>query len=224
MSAVLPTPTLPTSLSMEDIKTYIQSEINKAVKPLSEKIDALEAENTSLRLENVRLRRHVSILEGHLNINYADYEDVCLTGNTYEELKDEGITPFCDQIKQLVNMIEQPLRKPTDSIEIEVPVIPNTTLEHKASALVEHLKEAVKPRNNEVFMNSREILTFLKNDIDEDLRLKDIKNPRQAKKDILEKAVKLFSDSVQIIKNKSGNKVTGIALKPSVKCRYTDTC
>jgi hypothetical protein len=73
-------------------------------------------------------------------------------------------------------------------------------------------------------MNSRKIITFLKNDISEELRLKDVRNPHQAKKDILEKAVKLFSDSVLIIKNKSGNKVTGIALKPSANRRDTYGC
>ena len=131
MSAILPTPTLPTLFKLEDLKAYIDNEIQKAVKSLSEKIEKLEE-------ENVRLRRHVSILEGHLKINYADYEDVCLTGNTYEDLKDEGITPFCDQIKELANRIEQPLNKSTESIKIEVPVIPSTTLEHKASALIDH--------------------------------------------------------------------------------------
>ena len=74
-------------------------------------------------------------------------------------------------------------------------------------------------------MNSNEVLNFLKCELPEDLRLKeDIRNPRQAKKDILEKAIKLFSNSVIIIQNKSGNKVTGIALKPSVKCRDTYSC
>ena len=57
------------------------------------------------------------------------------------------------------------------------------------------------------------------------MRLKeDARNPRQAKKDILEKAVKLFSNTIMIIKNKSGNKVTGIALKPSVNRKDTYTC
>lgn len=219
MSAVLPTPNLPTPVNMEDLKAFIQSEIEKAVKPLSEKIDKLEE-------EKVRLLRHIHILEGHLNIKYADYEDVCLTGNTYEDLKDEGITPFCDQIKQLANRLEQPLNKPTESIEIELPIIlPETTLEKKACAIVEHLIEKVKPRNDAVFLKSNEIIEFLKKDLPENLRLKeDIRNPRQAKKDILEKAVKLFSDTVFIVKNKSGNKVTGIALKPSVYRKYTDTC
>jgi len=146
-----------------------------------------------------------------------------VTGNYSFEEWEEHEPTLPEQINQLANRLEHPLDKATESIKIELP-IPETTLEHKACALVEHLKEKVKPRNNEVFLNSQEIITFLKDEIPEDLRLKDIKNPRQVKKDILEKAVKLFSNSVMIIKNKSGNKVTGIALKPSGKRRYTDTC
>jgi hypothetical protein len=121
------------------------------------------------------------------------------------------------------NLTKAP-EKPTEEEKYESPIIPQTSLELKACALVDHLKEKVKPRNQEVFLNSREIVDFLKTEVPEDLRLKDVKNPRQAKKDILEKAVKLFSDTVMIVKNRSGNKVTGIALKPSVKRRYTDTC
>jgi len=206
MSAILPTPTLPTLAAIEA------------------RFKAMEEKITSIEEENARLRRHVSILEGHLNITYADYEDICLTGNAYEDLKDEGITPFCDQIKELTIRLEQPLDMSSDTTKIDLPVIPSTSLEHKASALIEHLKEKVRPRNDAVFMNSKEVINFLKCELPEDLRLKeDIRNPRQAKKDILEKAVKLFSDSVFIIRNKSGNKVTGIALKPSVSRQHTYT-
>jgi hypothetical protein len=143
--------------------------------------------------------------------------------NDFADFEDEDREPnLQEQIKELSCRIDA---NPQERIKIDLPVIPETTLEHKASALIEHLIEKVKPRNNAVFMNSNEIFNFLKCELPEDLRLKeDIRNPRQAKKDILEKAVKLFSNSVMIIKNKSGNKVTGIALKPSAKCRYTDTC
>ena len=134
----------------------------------------------------------------------------------FEEEEDHEPT-LPERIKQLSEGLEHLLNKSPENIKLDLPIIPETSLEHKAAALVEHLKEKVKPRNNEVFLNSREIITFLKTEIPEELRLKDIKNPRQAKKDILEKAVKLFSNSVMIVKNKSGNKVTGIALKPSMK-------
>jgi hypothetical protein len=218
MSAILSTPTLPTMMNLEDLKTFIQDTVKSTVEPIIESVvrrvlaEQTPIENvveTVLATSELKVLKRLSTVETVLGLN---------------DMADEDEPTIPEQIKELANRIEQPLNKSTENIEIEVPVIPSTTLELKASAIVEHLKESVKPRNDAVFMNSREILTFLKNDIPEDLRLKDIKNPRQAKKDILEKAVKLFSDSVQIIKNKSGNKVTGIALKPSVKCRYTDTC
>jgi hypothetical protein len=141
------------------------------------------------------------------------------------DLQEEGQITIPEQLKELANRLEHPLNKSIEHIEIDLPVIPSTTLEHKASALIEHLKEKVRPRNDAVFMNSKEIINFMKSELPEDLRLKeDIRNPRQAKKDILEKAVKLFSGSVFIIRNKSGNKVTGIALKPSVSRRDTYGC
>jgi hypothetical protein len=158
--------------------------------------------------------KRISTIETVLGLNgMVDYED------------EERELTIPEQLKELANRLEQPLNKSIESIEIELPVIPSTTLEHKASALIEHLKEKVRPRNDAVFMNSKEIINFMKSELPEDLRLKDdIRNPRQAKKDVLEKAVKLFSDSVMIIKNRSGNKVTGIALKPSVSRRDTYGC
>ncbi len=130
-----------------------------------------------------------------------------------------------DEENQPVINIPEPTEKLTEEKAPGLPIIPTTSLEIKASAIVEHLKEKVKPRNDAVFMNSNEIINFMKCELPENMRLKeDARNPRQAKKDILEKAVKLFSDTIMIIKNKSGNKVTGIALKSSVNRRYTDTC
>lgn len=151
----------------------------------------------------------------------ADLETI--TGlNDFADFEDEERAPnLQDQIKELSCKI---CGKPQESIKIDLPIIPETTLDLKAVEIVSHLEEKVKPRHNNIFMDTKEIFHFLKNEISEDLRLKDIRNPRQAKKDILERAVKLFSDKVFIIKNKSGNKVTGIALKPSANRMYTDTC
>jgi hypothetical protein len=167
-----------------------------------------------LATSELKVLKRISTVETVLGLVSPDFE---------EEEEHEPTIP--EQINLLTKRVEHPLDKPAESIKTELPIVPETTLEHKACAIVEHLKEKVKPRNDAVFMNSNEIINFLKCELPEDLRLKeDIRNPRQAKKDILEKAVKLFSDTVAIIRNKSGNKVTGIVLKPSVKCRYTDTC
>jgi hypothetical protein len=216
MSAVLPTPALPTLFKLEDLKAYIDNEIQKGIekalpaaveKVLSDPENPIfiRAVENVLAISDLKILKRLYTHDKMLGLVDLDIED---------EEEHEPTLP--EQIKTLVNRLEQPLNNPSESIKIEVPVI-STTLEHKASALIEHLKEKVKPRNDAVFMNSKEIINFLKCELPEDLRLKeDIRNPRQAKKDILEKAVKLFSDSVQIIRNKSGNKVTGIALKPSV--------
>jgi hypothetical protein len=210
MSAVLQSPTLPMFVNMEDLKTYIDSEIQKgiekAVIPLKAKIAYIEADLIETKeLLALSLKRNTQL------------------ENAIFEHDSEGEI-IRDKDNQPVLNVTRSHEKPTESITSETPIVPNTTLDLKAVEIVSHLEEKVKPRHNNIFMDTKEIFHFLKNEISEDLRLKDIRNPRQAKKDILERAVKLFSDKVFIIKNKSGNKVTGIALKPSVKRRDTYGC
>lgn len=94
----------------------------------------------------------------------------------------------------------------------EPSIIPKTTLESKAVALVEHLKE-VKPRNGEVFMNSREIINFLRFEISDELKTND-SNMRRAKKDVITKARKLFYETVIINKSKFGRRETVIVYNP----------
>jgi hypothetical protein len=198
-------PNLPAILNLEDLKQYIQSEIQKAVKPLEE--------------ENVRLRRHVSILEGHLNINYADYKDVCLTGNTYEDLKDEGINPFCDRLEALEQRPITVIEKPAET-ELEVTPTIETTLDMKACAVVEYLKEEMKPNDfGEFVIDRKELSTFMQGIIEEGLRVKKVS--RQLKADLFERAVKLFPSIVYIKKSPSGNRTKLLALKTSQKRTIT---
>jgi hypothetical protein len=201
--------------------------INANFDVLLDKLTALEAKVTGLEKENTEIKTELKDARATISDQAELLANACrrinqLENSIYEYDEDEELVRDEDNKPVLIAPIatEKPLEETVRDFGITV----HTTLELKASAIVEHLKDAVKPRNNEVFMNSREIIKFLKNDIDEDLRLKDIKNPRQAKKDILEKAVKLFSNTVMIVKNKSGNKVTGIALKPSLKRTDTYTC
>jgi hypothetical protein len=120
----------------------------------------------------------------------------------------------------LVN--EKPIEKKTD----DTPIIPTTTLDLKAEAITVYLQENIKPNwGKEILMSTTDIYIFFKEKVTEGLRWKpDLRNPRQAKKDILERAVEMYPSILEIRKSKNGNKVTGIALKPSAKCRYTDTC
>jgi hypothetical protein len=207
---------------MEDLKTYIDSEIEKGIeKALPAAIEKVlsDPENPHFikAVENIIAISDLKILKRLYN------HDVLL--GLQEPDEDEDNISIPTRIEALEQKALIVTEKPTESITSEIPIIPNTSLEIKASAIVEHLKEKVKPRNDAVFMNSNEIINFMKCELPENMRLKeDARNPRQAKKDLIEKAIKLFSDSVQIIRNKSGNKVTGIALKPSVKRTDTYGC
>jgi hypothetical protein len=116
--------------------------------------------------------------------------------------------------------------KPIEKKIDDTPIIPTTTLDLKAEAIAIHLQEEIKPNwGKEILMSTNDIYTFFKEKVTEGLRWKpDLRNPRQAKKDILERAVEMYPNILEIRKSKNGNKVTGIALKASVKCKYTDTC
>lgn len=208
MSAILQTPTLPALINLEDVKAFIQSEIDKAMNPVLKKIDALEAENIKIREENVRLRRHVSILEGHLNINYADYEDVCLTGDTYTDLKEEGITPFCDKI-------EQNATKATDNLHrADMSNLPTCTTDARADLLVTHLEtnELVPKVNSGAvnlecrICNRKEFRYFVEHVLEPEYRPKSLKNLRKLKKDLFENAARRHPDKVCIDQAFHGNK------------------
>jgi hypothetical protein len=202
VSTLLPIPALPMFVAIE------------------ERFNTMEARIKSLENENMEIK--VELLETKELLAISLKRNTQLENAIFEHDADGEI--IRDKDNQPAMNVTKLTDKPIESITSAAPIILHTTLEIKAAALVEHLKEYVKPRSGEVFLNSREIINYLKTEIPEELRLKDIKNPRQAKKDILEKAVKLFSDTVLIIRNKSGNKVTGIALKPSVKRRDTYGC
>jgi hypothetical protein len=192
---------------------------------MEDRFNALEARIKSLEKENMEIK--VELLETKELLAISLKRNTQLEQAIFEHDSEGEILRDEDNIPKVSIILSDPITtgKPTEEKAPERPIIPTTSLEIKASAIVEHLKEKVKPRNNAVFMNSNEIINFLKCELPENMRLKeDARNPRQAKKDILEKAIKLFSDSVQIIRNKSGNKVTGIALKVSANRKYTDTC
>ncbi len=197
---------IPEILSCNDVE---QVEIfRELIKQPAVKQDLFCIISEFMATSELKVLKRLSALETALGFNEPEDDD------------EEPTIP--DQIKQLSEKLENASVKPQEEPEIDLPVVPETTLERKACALVEHLKEKVQPRNNQVFLNSKEIVSFMKTELPEDLRLKDVRNPRQAKKDVLEKAVKMFSDTVMIITNLSGNKVKGIALKPSVNRKYTD--
>jgi len=84
--------------------------------------------------------------------------------------------------------------------------VPTSKTELRAFELVEKLKKTPE-RNHAVFLTSREIMDFLKDDLPEEYRVNSkVKNPRQIKKDVIEKAVELYPDLVFTSKKRTGNK------------------
>jgi len=188
-------PNLPTMLNLEDLKQYVQSEIQKAVKPLSEKIDKLEE-------ENVRLRRHVSILEGHLNINYVDYDDVCLTGNAYEDLKDEGITPFCDRLEALEHRTIKVIESPEDELDERETYMPSSKIGKAAIELIKFASTRPIVDGSKTITNSV-LHQFRKHILPEELRPKE-SYAREWKKE-LKSIVKELAPIVRLDKKGNGD-------------------
>jgi hypothetical protein len=157
-----------------------------------------------LATSELKILKRIAAIESKLGLNDLDFED-----DDHELTIPEQLSLLAERI----DIITEPVTS-QDPIKPVVNTNSKTTLEHKASALVEHLKTNVKPRNGEVFLNTREIIHFLKYEITEAYRLKDIQNPRQAKKDIVEKAKKMFSDLISLDKKKHGNRDIRIVYKP----------
>jgi len=78
------------------------------------------------------------------------------------------------------------------------------------------MKADIAPRNGEVFLTSREIMLFLKDGIKAEYRIKkNVKNIRQVKKDVIEKAFEMFPTSVSLSKKSNGHKEVRIVLRQS---------
>jgi hypothetical protein len=212
MSAVLQSPALPTLLNMEDLKAYIDSEIEKGIskalpaaveKVLSDPENPIfiRAVENVLAISDLKILKRLYTHDKMLGLVDLDLED--------EEDHEPNIP---EQIKELSNRIEQPLNKPIESIKIEMPVIPTTTLEHKAMKLVERLKVKPRSRTGEVFLDNSELTKFLTTELPEELRSND-SNLRRVKKRVIEKAKSLFPNAISINKSKYGRHETRIIFK-----------
>jgi hypothetical protein len=96
-------------------------------------------------------------------------------------------------------------------------IIPETKTEARAIFLVQYLENEVKERNGELFLNGFEIKDLIIKTIPEknpDCQIKKGQNIRKLKKDVLEKAAKLFPSNIFINKNKNGRHETRVLFRP----------
>jgi len=163
-----------------------------------------EAFDYSVATSELKILKRISTLETSLGFNDLDLDD------------DDHEPTIPEQIKTLSERIEQPLSRPTISIKMDTEIIPQTVTEHRASELITHLKNDIAPRNGEVFLTSREIMTYLRDGIKAEYRIrKTVKNIRQVKKDVIEKAVEMFTTSVSLSKKSNGHKEVRVVLSQS---------
>lgn len=112
--------------------------------------------------------------------------------------------------KRIDNAIEPVPREP---IPKPVPIL-TTKTEIRAHLLVEHLKNDVQERAGGKFLSSEEIVNFLKHDIDKLYRVSEGQHVRQTKKEVLDKAVKLFPNNVFLSQKSHGRKNVRMIYQP----------
>jgi hypothetical protein len=149
----------------------------------------------------LKILKRLSTIESMLGLN--DTEDL-------EDMEEKENHPsLSDRIETLEVKIDN-ISTSRESILEK----PKSTLEQKACELVDYLRYDVKERVGGFYMTAREVIHFLKNEVTDHLRLGDVRNPRQAKKDVIEKAAKLFPQFISLDKSKHRNREVRIVFRP----------
>src|SRR5664280_1969484 len=97
-----------------------------------------------LATSELKILKRLAALEQVMGLNSMD-----LSEEDHEQTIPEQLSLLAERIDNITEPVTS-----QDPIKPVVNTNPKTTLEHKASALVEHLKTNVKPRNGEVFLLS----------------------------------------------------------------------
>lgn len=194
-------------------------EFNNVLTFLTSKIEKLESRVSTLESEKAELQETIYDMQENSAINFRR---VTVIENSVF-VKDEDGEIIKDSEDKPVLYLTQATEKPQDEPKPVVTPTIETTLDQKACAVVEYLKEDIKPNDfGEFLIGRKELSEFLQNIITPDLRVKKVS--RQLKADIFKRCVELFSDIVHIAVSKSGNKTKSLALKPSVKRTTTHAC
>ena len=114
-------------------------------------------------------------------------------------------------LAERIDNVTEPVQR--ESIPEPVPIL-TTKTEMRAHLLVEHLKNDVQERSGGKFLSSEEIVFFLRYGIDELYRVREGQNIRQTKKEVLDKAVKLFPNNVFLSQKSHGRRNVRIIYRP----------
>jgi hypothetical protein len=194
-------------MSIESIVNYsreekVQQFLMLIKDPEVQPVFRLYIENI-LATSELKILKRLAAVETAIGLNdFSDFED-----ENHELTIPEQLSLLAERIDNITEPIvyQGSLREPVD--------IPTSKTEVRASLLVEQLKDATV-RTGTRFLSSDEIVHFLRYDIDERYRVKDGQNVRQVKKEVLEKAIKMFPDDVYLSKKTQGRKNVRIVHRP----------
>lgn len=137
----------------------------------------------------------------------ADLE--AITGlNDFSDFEDEDREP---SLPERISILEGKLPELQGMPVIHNDNIPTSKTEIRACKLVERLKKARDSAGGK-FLSSAEIVGFLRNGIEDAFKVKEGQNVRQVKKEVLEKAAKMFPE-VFVSQKTSGRKDLRLVLK-----------
>ena len=201
------------SASKEDKVRFVNAVIPELIEsPIFDSNEFKTAVDTAIVLsENKILPRLRAMEKTTGTYHFEQWEE-------HEPTLPEQIT----EMKEKINYFESARVIVPASMEQEINedlLIQNTTLTQKANAIYEYLKQKVKPNwAGKTVIENEGIYSFFFEIIKEELRWPErLRGKRTAKKSIIERAVELHPDELELVKNKSGNKITGLALKPLIK-------
>lgn len=194
-------------MSIESIVSYskeekVQQFLMLIKDPEVQPVFRLYIENI-LATSELKILKRLAAVETAIGLNdFSDFED-----EDHDLTIPEQLSLLAERIDTVTEPIvyQGSLREPVD--------IPTSKTEVRAGLLVEQLKDATV-RTGTRFLSSDEIVHFLRYDIDERYRVKDGQNVRQVKKEVLEKAIKMFPDDVSLSKKTQGRKNVRIVHRP----------
>lgn len=160
-------------------------------------------------IENVLATSELKILKRLAAVEtLLGLDDFSADGDEEHELTvPEQLSLLAERIDDITEIAKR------ESIPEPIPIL-TTKTEIRAHLLVEHLKNNVQERAGDRFMSSEEIVSFLKNDIDEQYKVLEGQNVRQTKKEVLDKAIKLFPNNVFLSQKSHGRKNVRIICRP----------
>jgi hypothetical protein len=146
-----------------------------------------------LATSELKILKRLAALEQVMGLNNMDLSE------EHELTIPEQLTILADRIDN-TQVVNKPAVEPENN--------PVTKTENRAYLLVEKLKSL----RSKKFLDSAEIIQFLKYGIEERFRAKDGQNARQIKKEVLKKAENMFKGEVELNKRKQGRKEVRLIL------------